>query len=195
MYFFQTKKFKIGLTAAAGVAVVLLILFSQQIGQLLNLFGSKADISTRSLSFCGTWGGTHDHTTVVPPEEPHAGWLTLDLSGVVVTPIDNCPNDPNKTQPGICGCGTPDTDTDGDGTLDCNELDDPIITTDAAAEAAAAKAAADAAAAQAAAEAAAKAAADAVAKAAADAVAKAAADAARAGQTDARTLLEQFPTP
>jgi len=34
-------------------------------------------------------------------------------------PVDNCPNDPNKTEPGICGCGVPDTDSDGDGTPDC----------------------------------------------------------------------------
>ncbi len=25
---------------------------------------------------------------------------------------DNCPNDAGKTEPGLCGCGTPDTDTD-----------------------------------------------------------------------------------
>ncbi len=34
-------------------------------------------------------------------------------------PVDNCPSDPNKFDPGICGCGTPDTDSDGDGTPDC----------------------------------------------------------------------------
>ena len=34
---------------------------------------------------------------------------------------DTCPDDPNKIEPGICGCGTPDVDTDGDGTLDCND--------------------------------------------------------------------------
>jgi hypothetical protein len=34
---------------------------------------------------------------------------------------DGCPNDPNKTQPGICGCGKPDTDTDNDGIKDCND--------------------------------------------------------------------------
>jgi hypothetical protein len=38
--------------------------------------------------------------------------------------IDGCPNDPNKTEPGICGCGVADTDTDGDGTLDCLDTDD-----------------------------------------------------------------------
>jgi len=34
-------------------------------------------------------------------------------------PIDNCPNDPNKTQPGRCGCGVAETDSDNDGTPDC----------------------------------------------------------------------------
>jgi hypothetical protein len=33
--------------------------------------------------------------------------------------IDQCPNDPNKTVPGTCGCGVADTDTDSDGTPDC----------------------------------------------------------------------------
>ncbi|MFQ5463054.1 MAG: hypothetical protein ACE5E5_10575 [Phycisphaerae bacterium] len=34
---------------------------------------------------------------------------------------DTCPSDPNKTVPGLCGCGVPDIDSDGDGLLDCNE--------------------------------------------------------------------------
>jgi hypothetical protein len=42
---------------------------------------------------------------------------------------DNCPEDPDKTEPGecgcgvpeagVCGCGVPDTDSDGDGTPNC----------------------------------------------------------------------------
>jgi len=32
---------------------------------------------------------------------------------------DGCPMDPNKTEPGICGCGVADTDTDKDGVADC----------------------------------------------------------------------------
>ena len=35
--------------------------------------------------------------------------------------LDGCPNDPDKTDPGICGCGVADVDTDGDGTPDCND--------------------------------------------------------------------------
>jgi Thrombospondin type 3 repeat/Lectin C-type domain len=36
-------------------------------------------------------------------------------------PIDQCPADPNKTAPGVCGCGVADTDSDLDGTADCND--------------------------------------------------------------------------
>ena len=34
-------------------------------------------------------------------------------------PIDWCPDDPEKTEPGECGCGVPETDSDGDGIPDC----------------------------------------------------------------------------
>ena len=34
---------------------------------------------------------------------------------------DECINDPNKIEPGECGCGYIDNDTDGDGVLDCND--------------------------------------------------------------------------
>jgi hypothetical protein len=40
---------------------------------------------------------------------------------------DGCPDDPNKTDPGICGCGVAETDSDGDQTPDCTDAfpDDP----------------------------------------------------------------------
>ncbi|HSA59313.1 MAG TPA: hypothetical protein VLJ37_06470 [bacterium] len=34
---------------------------------------------------------------------------------------DLCPNDPDKTVPGACGCGVSDADTDKDGAPDCND--------------------------------------------------------------------------
>ncbi len=45
-------------------------------------------------------------------------------------PTDNCTSDPNKTQPGMCGCGVPDSDQDRDGTADCQDLcaSDPLKT-------------------------------------------------------------------
>ncbi len=33
--------------------------------------------------------------------------------------LDGYPNDPAKLEPGLCGCGVPDTDTDTDGVADC----------------------------------------------------------------------------
>ena len=32
---------------------------------------------------------------------------------------DGCPLDPDKTEPGVCGCGVPDDDSDADGVPDC----------------------------------------------------------------------------
>ena len=34
---------------------------------------------------------------------------------------DGCPNDPDKVEPGECGCGVPDIDSDSDGIPDCND--------------------------------------------------------------------------
>jgi hypothetical protein len=34
---------------------------------------------------------------------------------------DQCPEDPDKTEPGVCGCEVSDADTDGDGTPDCDD--------------------------------------------------------------------------
>jgi choice-of-anchor B domain-containing protein len=40
---------------------------------------------------------------------------------------DACPDDPQKTEPGMCGCGVADDDADEDGTADCDDAcpDDP----------------------------------------------------------------------
>lgn len=39
----------------------------------------------------------------------------------VLANSDHCPTDPNKVDPGVCGCGTPDIDSEPDGMLDCWE--------------------------------------------------------------------------
>jgi hypothetical protein len=33
--------------------------------------------------------------------------------------LEECPLDPDKLEPGVCGCGLPDEDTDGDDLPDC----------------------------------------------------------------------------
>lgn len=42
-------------------------------------------------------------------------------AGYVPSAGDDCPMDPLKQAPGQCGCGIPDTDTDGDSIADCND--------------------------------------------------------------------------
>jgi hypothetical protein len=58
-------------------------------------------------------------------EEDAADQNIFSAGGKIQQPIspptDECPDDPNKTEPGECGCGTPDTDGDGDGIPDCND--------------------------------------------------------------------------
>jgi hypothetical protein len=49
-------------------------------------------------------------------------WPTPAADTVTITVTsDACPDDPAKTAPGQCGCGVPDTDSDGDGIADCND--------------------------------------------------------------------------
>lgn len=61
--------------------------------------------------------GTEDCIDICPADNPD----DTDNDGVCDSD-DGCPNDMNKAQPGMCGCGTPDTDGDNDGTADCNDL-------------------------------------------------------------------------
>ncbi len=47
-----------------------------------------------------------------------------DTVTITVTLLDDCPDDPDKTVPGICGCGVADMDTDEDTLMDCHDPDD-----------------------------------------------------------------------
>jgi MYXO-CTERM domain-containing protein len=71
--------------------------------------------------------GVADSEDVCPetadPEQPDA-----DEDGVGDR-CDACPDDANKTEPGDCGCGVAETDSDGDGTPDCLEESQPDVTT------------------------------------------------------------------
>lgn len=46
----------------------------------------------------------------------YGGWAVDDVQ---ISTGDLCPLDPNKTAPGDCGCGVPDTSADGDTISDC----------------------------------------------------------------------------
>lgn len=72
MYFFQTRGFKIGLTILAAIVVVLVVLFSEQIGNLLRLFGSRAGVG-EEVVFEDWATGTHTGTEAVDD------YLTVEL--------------------------------------------------------------------------------------------------------------------
>ena len=48
--------------------------------------------------------------------------LFINLMAKLMEEQDYCPNDPYKVKRGQCGCGVWDTDSDSDGTADCNDL-------------------------------------------------------------------------
>ena len=86
-------------------------------------FGGGATNSTQEDPGNTTFGtpGTYTVTFTVTDND---GDVDSDSVNVTVTDSDLCPTDPEKTDPGLCGCGTPDTDTDDDTTPDCNDTDD-----------------------------------------------------------------------
>jgi len=53
------------------------------------------------------------------PEQHFGRPMTVGQEAPPLPTPDECPDDPNKVAPGICGCGVPDDDSDGDGVADC----------------------------------------------------------------------------
>ena len=48
-------------------------------------------------------------------------WACAQPAGYVADNTDLCPDDGDKTEPGLCGCGVGDEDSDGDGVVDCED--------------------------------------------------------------------------
>ncbi|MBK7345075.1 MAG: thrombospondin type 3 repeat-containing protein [Saprospiraceae bacterium] len=65
------------------------------------------------------WYADTDGDGAGDPNNSLSGYSCLQFEGYVANSDDLCPNDPNKTEPGVCGCDVSDLDTDGDGTPDC----------------------------------------------------------------------------
>jgi len=64
------------------------------------------------------------HFVSITPLDPCA--RDTDQDGVVDC-NDTCPDDPDKVEPGVCGCGISDVDSDASGTTDCLELPPSLL--------------------------------------------------------------------
>ncbi|MFN4896955.1 MAG: integrin alpha [Pseudomonadota bacterium] len=95
-------------------------IFSGKDGAVLYIVEREGIDSRFGSSLAGAGdvnGDGYGDVIIGVPESNTAG----DWSGRAVVIGDSCPDDPAKAEPGICGCGTADTDTDNDGTPDCND--------------------------------------------------------------------------
>lgn len=121
-----------GSTTTAGVEVWHLAKLSADTGEVLQTWSGpvhEGDSRIQGLDRRGEKlalaGYLHDGTSrvfTVGALEPDG-----DGDGVPDSP-DECPHDPLKHEPGVCGCGVSDTlDRDADGTVDCLDVcpDDP----------------------------------------------------------------------
>ena len=93
-------------------------------GTPVQLSGAPTDTATFTAPDVAVAGETLTFKLTVTDND---GLTSTDTVKVEVSLKDKCPNDPNKTQPGICGCSVQDIDTDDDGALNCidNCPDDP----------------------------------------------------------------------
>lgn len=82
--------------------------------------GVTSDVDTTSDDSTSTSRETtHDSTTV---DEEFSSGTNVDSCTEFTAGVDcddQCPDDPEKSSPGVCGCSQPDLDTDMDGTVDC----------------------------------------------------------------------------
>ncbi|MCU0662412.1 MAG: M12 family metallo-peptidase [Myxococcota bacterium] len=83
--------------------------------KVLSMTGSYAEVS---IEMPGSAGHRNDSGAEVFVETDGSNGPKACVNN---DDSDACPSDPNKTQPGVCGCGTPDTNSDGDGAPDCKD--------------------------------------------------------------------------
>jgi hypothetical protein len=85
----------------------------------LQLGGEFESLQLPNLEDCMSWEAVNSNNDLIlyiveSPDSDQDGTLDCD---------DLCPNDSLKIDPGLCGCGNADLDSDGDGLPDCFDSD------------------------------------------------------------------------
>jgi hypothetical protein len=101
------------------------------------VFQTDGNLVLRTASNAPVWSSKTAGSGATKLHLHSAGHLVLyrdssvvwSVNGTPSTPdepptADECPSDPNKTKPGMCGCGTADIDSDKNGIVDCLETSD-----------------------------------------------------------------------
>ena len=73
---------------------------------------------TKTDGFCTTFSTSSGPVAPLDGTSCGAGSVCQAGACIPAETADICPGDPDKTTQGICGCGIPDDDTDGDGIVD-----------------------------------------------------------------------------
>jgi len=84
-----------------------------------TLVGIAADL-TRGVGFLG-WSGDSALISAPRATSSHVRLIRDASIKAEFRTSDECPEDPAKIAMGICGCGLPDADSDGDGIQDCRD--------------------------------------------------------------------------
>ena len=85
---YRTRAFRIGLSAVVGLAVIALVLFSRQLGELLNLGGSKAAIESQVITIDGVGDGTAEHFFHTGFSIDPANSLKIEGNRLTINPLN-----------------------------------------------------------------------------------------------------------
>ncbi|NMC64278.1 MAG: hypothetical protein GYA55_14030 [SAR324 cluster bacterium] len=86
---------------------------------------TEVKIVTDKGSSSTKWFTVNSSATATPTANPQVTQTPTPTLTATFTPTvnnDACPDDPQKTEPGICGCGIPDVDQNKDGIIDCGSI-------------------------------------------------------------------------
>jgi len=115
-----SRNVQLGWTAATGATIYQVFLGTTSTIAGMSFVGSTTATSWGPLDLAAEttyyWRVVAKNVTGATSSQV---WFFTTVKAGPTEPTDQCPDDPNKTEPGVCGCGNPDVDSDDDGVMDC----------------------------------------------------------------------------